>query len=500
MRTVLKMFAVCVVVAVGACNCDDESGNNAPNSTPNNANNANNGSNNANNTSNNANTGGPNNTSGPNNQTPNSQTQQEYCDGEGPPVLANPSGGSVCTGAIAAVSFRYAVCTCEQLQATDEVRTDSFDSSQGPYNPNMMGNAGSVGINGTLTHTNKAFIGGSLWVAGGQLTLTDEYDIAGELRVDGDVTSTSELTVGLDSYITGDANLSTYNVGGEHHQPAANNLMYADGTVTEVREPVTVSPPCDCDPNQLLDIDGFIDFYRTTNDNDAINLQPDALTTVTEDTTLELSCGRFFLDEITGTGEITITAQDRTALFIGGDIQTTNNLRIELAPGAELDLFVAGTFTSTNQVDFGSVDNPANVRMYLGGDDDMTWTGDFSIGGNIYAPEVDLTLTDDAEIFGSLFVKNLTATNKLTVHYDREVLNAGDECTSTGTGGGGDGNNGTNNSTNGGGGNNGGPDMCMDCRDCLNQSCNDGVCGSCDSNDDCCAPLLCLQGQCGVID
>jgi hypothetical protein len=426
-------------------------------------------------------------------------SQEEYCMGEGPPILRTPEGDEVCTGEVAAVSFRYAICTCENFDGTDDLFTDSFNSANGPYMPNMAGEAGSVGSNGQYTHTNKGAIGGSLWISGGDLSLTNEYDVAGELKVDGNLTSTSELTVGLDAYVTGDATVDTYTVDGIHHQPQGATFNAADPMLGgEAREPVTVAEPCDCDPEDLVDIDGFIETYRTANDNDSIDLDPDALSDVTDATELNLSCGRFFLNEITGTNEITITAEDRTALFVGGDVSTTGKLTIQLAEGAELDLFVAGTFTSTDEVDFGSVENPANVRLYLGGDDEITWTNKFSIGGNVYAPTVDLTLTDEAEIYGSLFVRNLTATNKLTVHYDSSVLNAGDTCDGSGSGSGG--NNSTTNNTSTGSNNGSGGDMCMDCRDCLNQSCNDGMCGTCDSNDDCCAPLLCLQGECTVID
>jgi len=40
------------------------------------------------------------------------------------------------------------------------------------------------------------------------------------------------------------------------------------------------------------------------------------------------------------------------------------------------------------------------------------------------------------------------------------------------------------------------PPQCNTCLDCNGQACNGGSCGSCQSNSDCCAPLLCKGGTC----
>jgi hypothetical protein len=38
--------------------------------------------------------------------------------------------------------------------------------------------------------------------------------------------------------------------------------------------------------------------------------------------------------------------------------------------------------------------------------------------------------------------------------------------------------------------------QCTTCRDCNNQACVYGVCGSCQTDSDCCAPLVCSFGTC----
>ena len=43
-----------------------------------------------------------------------------------------------------------------------------------------------------------------------------------------------------------------------------------------------------------------------------------------------------------------------------------------------------------------------------------------------------------------------------------------------------------------------GTPQCGSCTDCANQACVNGTCGSCTSSAQCCPPLLCLGGSCGL--
>ena len=40
---------------------------------------------------------------------------------------------------------------------------------------------------------------------------------------------------------------------------------------------------------------------------------------------------------------------------------------------------------------------------------------------------------------------------------------------------------------------------CVDCRDCNNQACNDGQCGACQVDADCCSGLQCVRGSCRLL-
>ena len=162
----------------------------------------------------------------------------------------------------------------------------------------------------------------------------------------------------------------------------------------------------------------------------------------------------------------------RTALYVGGDIVNSSPLIIGLDPDAELNLFVGGTITSTNLLTIGSFLYPALTRVYVAGASEITLTNPTNIGGFFYAAFGLLNVQNPLEVFGGVIAGDYNADNPVDIHYDREVLNAGDDCPEDPGGG------------------------CDSCLDCNGQACNGGECGECTTDADCCAPLRCDDGIC----
>ena len=114
---------------------------------------------------------------------------------------------------------------------------------------------------------------------------------------------------------------------------------------------------------------------------------------------------------------------------------------------------------------------PARVRLYVGGDGTIQLGGGGTFAGNLYAPRAELVTAGDTEVFGALFVRRVAASGPLTVHYDTGVLRAGDDCQP--------------------------PPRCETCGDCPSvETCIDGECGAWRDTSDCCAPLVCDDGEC----
>jgi hypothetical protein len=186
--------------------------------------------------------------------------------------------------------------------------------------------------------------------------------------------------------------------------------------------------PWTCDCTDPVDVGALVADAATHNDNAALGLAPDQLADVRQHVSLELPCGRYYLQGITASAGVTLFARGRVALFVDGDVTTSDDLHILAAPGADLDVFVRGNFNSANTLTFGDITAPARARLWLGGAV-LGFSGDDNVlAGNIYAPQVDLALSGELEVVGALVARSIAHAAALTVRYDASVRDAGGTC------------------------------------------------------------------------
>jgi hypothetical protein len=333
--------------------------------------------------------------------------RDEYCAGSGPPVLI---GGS-CTGDIAEEIFRHALCGCSSLQFGSELVTDGYDSRVAPYAAGGLGGdvASNVGLDG-----NRAIdIGGNVTISGAEgVEAGDRLDIAGDLECGG-LLGRSSSAIGVDgsARVAGNIDVASLRVGGTlTTSPAA-----------------TLTAPCACDG---IDVAAVVADHRAANHDAAIGLAPDQLANVAGDATLELPCGRFYLDRIQGNGPgtLTIAATGRTALFVGGNVTIGQSLVLDVRPGAELDLFVDGTLQVSGAVRLGDAAQPRALRIYVAAGGSLSLAGGSVVAGNLWAPRADLAAAGPLEVFGSLVVNRINSAAQVVLHYDRAVAFASDGC------------------------------------------------------------------------
>ena len=410
---------------------------------------------------------------------PDAGTRADYCSGTGSPIVVSASdagGSSACVGGLAQGAFRWALCTCTGIVSATAITTDSFDGTQGAYDAGAAHAGGGLGTNGNLSAQGTLQVGGALWVADATGMTVATAAAQGELHVAGRVASGPSLSVGGDAYVLGDvAATGDLHIAGTLHQPAgasasAGGAKTIGGTATGS---FTVPPACDCDPALLVDVASYVEAYRGANDDAALGIDPNALANVNADTTLALPCGRIFFTRVGGTGAIHLTlAAGRTAIFIGGDLSSNGPFSLDAPAGSEVDLFVEGGVVAGSSFALGSAQSPAKARLWVGGAASVNLPNASVIAGNVYAPRADLVLgTNPTTVFGSIFVKRVSAQGSLTIHYDESVLGAGATC-----------------------GGAAGP--CSSCHDCGNQACVAGTCGACADSSECCAPLVCNAGKC----
>ena len=175
-----------------------------------------------------------------------------YCSGTGPPVLVGDgitvgegdgTPDDVCTGTVAVLTFKRALCTCEGYTTSTPLTTDSFDSSAAPYAPASAGSAGSVGVDGALSAAAHLAIGGSLVVAGAAgASMQVDATIARDLDIGGPLGTNIAVTAGGDAKIAGDITLTSLAVTGTLTVPAGAALAGTITAGTTVRAPVAIVP------------------------------------------------------------------------------------------------------------------------------------------------------------------------------------------------------------------------------------------------------------------
>ncbi len=427
--------------------------------------------------------------------------QDAYCSGRGPVIQIPASGGwsesgDVCTGTIARRVFKNAVCTCDDMWFAGYLNTGSFSSSD---DGTIIKQGGAVGINGSLSAGSYIDVGGSLRIHG-NTQVEDTYklsdptlaggwvNVAGDLESQNPMVLAGLLTVGRNATFASSATfLGVAGIGGTLTTPPGSWPLLALASQYK-QEAVNLEAPCPCQPDELLDVDAVVQQGKLKNDNKnpAVNLDPRALSNLGFAQKLTLPCGRFYLDSIGGIGAVTLAVTGRTALFVGGDVTTVGAFNIELGPDAELDLFISGNLTQVGFSPLGDRARPANVRIFVGGEGDITFIGYEPINANIYAPKSRLYSPGYIAARGSLFVRRLHAQGYVTVDYDRDILTRGDD------------------------------EACVpppvpepevpECNDACDETCGSsktcvgGACTSCVFDSDCCAPLVCYEnGRCGAL-
>ena len=256
------------------------------------------------------------------------------CANGGPPTeVTTPDAGTVCGGALAQITFRWAVCSCNSVTDTGLLLTDSFNSLFGPYVDGGLG--GGVGANNNLNLAGAFGVGGSLWAdSTAGLNVAGGAKIGIELHDNGPFDGLGVEGVGANAYVNGNVtSLGLLTIQGDLYVPQSSVVTpFLVSDQQQILGPVAVGPPCDCSSSQLIDVAGIVAYGAVNNDNATIGLDPNVFATgaLLSATRLDLPCGSYYLSSIQANGTMTIAIHGNTALFIGGDVNPNGLLQITL--------------------------------------------------------------------------------------------------------------------------------------------------------------------------
>ncbi|MFP4599964.1 MAG: hypothetical protein ACLFVJ_17030 [Persicimonas sp.] len=416
-------------------------------------------------------------------------------------VGSDVDSGRSCGGNLAEQTFRWALCSCGDINTNNELTADAYNSSVGPYVPG--GEGGGIGANGSFTANNGVEITGTTWIAGDDgLTWGSGHTVGQRLMVGGPTSVDASTTVGDDAWIEGELPAdASLDIDGTLYSPDGIDVPSTVTYDTLQRQAVDVSDPCtECAPEDRIPVDAIVAAHQTNNDNAEVGLDPDIFdgTAADEPRRLDLPCGHYYLSEISTESELTIVAHGNTALYIDGDVDSINPLTITLTPDAQLDVFITGDVVTDNPLTLGSPNYPALMRVYVGGPNGVRTNNPLRVAANLYAVPGGLDTNNEIEVFGAVYAQDMVSNNEVDLHYDRRVTTVGDSCPDpdpdpdpdpqpdAGYDGGLD------------SGQDGGLDSGSDAGETPPDQCSTEGDG-CAQDSDCCSPLQCSSGTCQLL-
>lgn len=406
----------------------------------------------------------------------------DICSGKGPvvtiPATTTTSSYKTCTGRLAETHFVSALCTCENATVAGYLRTRAFNSSKGT----SLDMGGSVGVNKTYAIT-EGFtdVGGSMSIAGSDsLSFAGYLKTGADLRTQGEALVAGYTNVGRNMWVgNGFTDLGPVKVTGDLHMsgPIMAIPLLVEGSKTQ--EAVNIAPPCPCAPNDIINVAAMVAEAKDHNDNAANGIRPAMFNLLVGNLEASLPCGRFYIEQIAGVGNVIFKVTGRAALFIDGSVANTGNLEFQLAPSAEIDIFIRDNLVLTGRAVFGDESRPAASRIYVGGEGTVLLTGFGKFVGNLYAPRSLVQAVGYADVAGSIFAGNFLSPGYANFAFDAAISTAGDTCDNPGTP------------------KTPPPTTCTQCGVCSGgTACVNGSCGACRTDADCCGQLICSAGQC----
>jgi hypothetical protein len=353
------------------------------------------------------------------------------CSGLGAPVRLGGADGS-CAGALAAVTLSRALCSCDSIILPGNLATESSGAGgQGP-GPSPGGPpstpAADVASDGSIEIGGNAQVAGSISAgASDGIGFNRAASIFGGLRSGGSLVAEQLVTVGADAYVAGDV-LGRVDVGGTLYVSPSSSVSPPASENYIVREEIAVEPPCNCAVGPVVDVDALVSVAANHNDNVAGGVDVAALTSTHGPTVFDLPCGSYFLPSLTSDDTLQVRVHGRSALYIDGDLDLADGLRVTLDSGAELDLFVTGD-VSLQAGQLGA-SSPAAVRLWLASTV-IQLGADASLSAIVYAPNATVLPQQDLMASGALFVGAIAASGDVTVRFDSNVLDDGATCDGT---------------------------------------------------------------------
>lgn len=249
----------------------------------------------------------------------------------------------------------------------------------------------------------------------------------------GSISLSNNLNV--DSY---DSSLGDYGVNGNIH---SNGSIGSNGTSSGI---ISLSNNSVVNGNASTGVNGTVSLSNgsqvtgTTTHSNNITLSPvvvpSALTSLASGGSLSISnggtqtlnSGDYQYTSISMSNDSTLTVNGTVRLYLTANsaLSANNNVTINVSNGANVTIYSDGVFSAANDVTINNQGNiPSNFVIY------STYTGSNGVSlansgafyGVVYAPNTDISIGNNGQVFGALIGKTIWFSNNDNIHYDEAV-------------------------------------------------------------------------------
>jgi len=211
---------------------------------------------------------------------------------------------------------------------------------------------------------------------------------------EGDIASNGEIILGSNTVINGDAN-----PGPDYPFSGTPPVSGSYGTL---QAPIDVDPIVFPDNISSVNDNAIIDIPAT--DPPTVIFNPGTNDLVLSGTTqIGLPEGTYYFTSITMSGQSAINVTGAVTVYIDG------------SGGGAVDVNITG------QGIMNDTGTPGNLIIYYTGSD-IKLAGQASFSGAIYAPSATITMSGQADIYGSIVCGSNVDSGQAAIHYDKDLV------------------------------------------------------------------------------
>jgi len=122
-----------------------------------------------------------------------------------------------------------------------------------------------------------------------------------------------------------------------------------------------------------------------------------------------------------------LTLDGNLTIYVTGAFSLLSNSAIDITSGSEVTIYVGGSFSLDSNTQINNLTQDPTKFMIYGTNSltNATWDSNSVFYGGFYAPNANVVINSNANIYGSVIANMVTLDSNATVHYDHALASRG---------------------------------------------------------------------------